>query len=322
MNKFCWAPHPINSIGINALFDKNIHVLTEKEIVDPALREHVVAAIFRSGQFTRTMMGQFPALQVIAVHGVGTDGIDLDAASENGIVVLNTPGANSRSVAEHALALIFDMAKHLTECDRAIRQGHYVNIKHTLGFREIFGLKLGIVGFGAIGQHLARMAKALGMEIQVLSSQPASVLELAGCQKAEDLETLLKTSDFVSLHAPATPDTHHMINAQRLSLMKRTACLINTSRGALIDEVALVDALRQGTIAGAGLDVFEQEPLPADSPLLKAQNIVMTPHSAASTESALENMSMAAAQGILAVLNHTRPDSFINPAVWPTRRKG
>ena len=322
MNKYCWAPHPINIKGINRLEDNGISVVAEKEVTELACREHVVAAIFRTGRFTRTMMEQLPHLQVIAVHGVGTDGIDISAATEKGIVVLNTPGINSRSVAEHALALMFDLAKKMTESDRLIRQGDYITIKNNGHFREILGLTLGIIGFGAIGLHLAKMASALGMEVLVLSSQSASVLEAQGYRKAPDLEGLLQESDFVSLHAPSTAETYHMMNTQRFSQMKRGACLINTSRGALIDETALTAALQEGIIAGAALDVFEHEPLPLNSPLLAAPNIIMTPHTAASTNSALENMSLAAAEGVLAVLQHTLPASLINPAVWQIRRRG
>lgn len=322
MKKYCWAPHPINNKGINRLESNGIAVLAEKELEELTCKQQVVAAIFRSGRFTRTMMEQLPHLQVIAVHGVGTDGIDIQAASENGIVVLNTPGINSRSVAEHAVALMFDLAKKMTESDRLIRQGDYMAIKHHGRFREIMGLTLGIVGFGAIGQHLAKMASALGMQVVVLSSQSAAVLEAQGYRKAVDLDSLLQESDFVSLHAPSTPETKHMMNARRLSQMKPSACLINTSRGALIDEVALAGALREGIIAGAGLDVFEHEPLSLDSPLLAAPNIILTPHTAASTDSALENMALAAAEGVLAVLNQTLPASPVNPAVWQTRRRG
>lgn len=322
MNKYCWAPHPINIKGINELEKNGIEVITEKEIDKLTCSEQVVAAIFRTGRFTRTMMEQLPHLQVIAVHGVGTDGIDIPSATEKGIVVLNTPGINSRSVAEHAVALMFDLAKKMTESDRLIRQGDYMTIKHNGRFREIMGLTLGIIGFGAIGQHLATMASALGMKVLVLSSQSASVLEAQGYRKAVDLEGLLQESDFVSLHAPSTTETHHMMDAHRFSQMKRGACLINTSRGALIDEAALATALQEGTIAGAGLDVFEHEPLPLNSPLLAAPNIIMTPHTAASTDSALENMSLAAAEGVLAVLHQTPPASLINPVVWQTRRRG
>lgn len=321
MKQICWAPHPINSSGINYLEENGLTVSTETSPEDPQQRQQIVAAIFRSGKFTRTMMEQLPHLRVIAVHGVGTDGIDLDAATENGIVVLNTPGMNSRSVAEHALALLFDLAKRLTVCDRAVHQQQYMAIKYTGGFQEIYGLTLGIVGYGAIGQILARMAVALGMKVMVHTSQPADVIAQAGCSKADDLAALLRESDFVSLHAPATADTYHLMDRQRLALMKRSACLINTSRGSLIDESALAEALHQGELAGAGLDVFELEPLASDSPLMTAPNLILTPHTAASSDSAMRNMALAAAQGVVTVLNNQPPLSLINPAVWSTRRQ-
>lgn len=319
MTQICWVPHPINHIGISRLEDSGFTVIRGECPDDPALHSLITAAIFRSGKFTSTMMGQFPALKVIAVHGTGTDGIDLRAATERGIVVLNTPGMNSRSVAEHAMALLFALAKRITIADQAVRNNEYTSVKYLGGFQEIMGMSLGVIGYGATGQILSRLATGLGMTVRVFSSQPAETINLAGCIKAASLESLLRESDYVSLHAPSTPKTKHLINADRLALMKPGACLINTSRGALVDENALAEALRHGKLAGAGLDVFEQEPLPVDSPLMSAPNIILTPHTAASTESAMRNMALAAVQGILDVVNHQRPSSLVNPAVWPER---
>lgn len=320
MKKICWIPHPININGINILEDNKLEISTSESFNSIVHHDQVVAAIFRTGKFTCTMMEHFPNLRVIAVHGVGTDGIDIETATRKGIVVLNTPGLNSRSVAEHALALLFDLSKRLTVCDRAIRENKYMEIKYAGGFQEIYGRTLGIIGFGAIGQHLAKMAVALGMKVLVHTRQSAEIIANYGCVKAYDLAELLSESDYISLNAPATADTYHLIDRQRLALMKPGACLINTSRGSLIDEAALANALITGKLAGAGLDVFENEPLIPDSPLTTVPNLILTPHTAASSESAMRNMASGVAQGVLAVLNNKKPDSLINPAVWTVRR--
>ncbi|WP_294912589.1 hydroxyacid dehydrogenase [Tatumella sp. UBA2305] len=321
MKRTCWIPHPINNHGINILEENKLEISTSESFDSIVHHDKVVSAIFRTGKFTCTMMEHFPNLRVIAVHGVGTDGIDLEAATRKGIVVLNTPGLNSRSVAEHALALLFDLSKRLTVCDRAVRENKYMEIKYTGGFQEIYGRTLGIIGFGSIGQHLAKMAVALGMKVLVHTRQSTEIIAHYGCAKANDLADLLSESDYLSLNAPATAETYHLIDRQRLALMKPGACLINTSRGSLIDEAALADALITGKLAGAGLDVFEHEPLTPDSPLLTSPNLILTPHTAASSESAMRNMAMGVAQGILAVLNNQKPDSLINPAVWAVRRQ-
>lgn len=298
MAAICWIPQPIHASGINELRKINLQPVEESEITDLHQKEQVVAVIFRGGEFSCTMMQQFPYLRVIAVHGVGTDGIDVDAATQNGIVILNTPGMNALSVAEHAIGLMFALSKQLIVADQAVRQGRYQQFRYQGGLRELHNARLGVVGFGASGRQTARLAHALGMRVQVLSRQPENVLHQFGCQKSFDLAALLQSSDIVSLHVPAVPETRYLIDQNALTMMKPSALLINTSRGALVDENALIDALNGGKIAGAGLDVFEQEPLPADSALLQTKNLVVSPHIAASTEQALINMAAAAVHGI------------------------
>ncbi|ATA19105.1 D-3-phosphoglycerate dehydrogenase [Gibbsiella quercinecans] len=321
MKNSCWIPKPIHQFGINRLKNANLSPLEQSEDLDTAAQAGVVAAIFRSGEFSRTMMAQLPHLRVIAVHGVGTDGIDLQAATEKGIVVINTPGMNTRSVAEHAIGLMFALAKRQVAADNAVRQGAYQAFKYQSGLRELQHAVLGIVGLGATGRCTAALANALGMQVVVYSSQQDAVIRAAGYCKAADLAGLLRQSDIVSLHVPSLPATRHLIGARQLAQMKPSAYLINTSRGALIDEAALISALNNGALAGARLDVFEQEPLPAGAALLTARNLVVSPHIAASTEQALINMAGAAVEGILRVLRDEKPDSLVNPAVWPTRRR-
>ncbi len=321
MQKFCWIPQPIHLKGINRLEEGGFVPLLQPALPSAELSPEVEAVIFRSGNFSCSMMEQLPHLKVIAVHGVGTDGIDIGSATQQGIVILNTPEMNTRSVAEHAIALLFALNKKLVASDSAVRENRYQKFKYEGGLCEIFGTTLGIVGFGAIGKTTAALAKALGMNVMIHSRQPANEIEQAGFTKAESFSALLSKCDAVSLHIPSTPETRQLINAETLSLMPEHAFLINTSRGGLIDEAALLSALKNNKIAGAALDVFQQEPLPADDPLLSAPNLIVTPHTAASTEQALINMATAAVDGIIRVTDGQLPASLVNPEVWERRRR-
>ena len=320
MNKICLIPQPIHTLGLQQLRDNGLEPVVGEAACEAVPTENVVAAIYRSGQFSRTRMVQLPNLRAIAVHGVGIDGIDLAAANELGIAVFNTPGANNRSVAEHALGLMFALTKRITESDRAVRNGEF-SFRFQGGLRELSGATLGVVGFGAIGQIVATLAQAMGMRVLVLSRRSEIELAELGLHKAQSLENLLTDSDIVTLHAPSLPETRHLIGAEQLKLMKPSAYLINTSRGALIDEAALINALQNGEIAGAGLDVFAVEPLPASSPLTLLPNVVLTPHAAASAEQALMRMASATATGVVNVLNDSPPAALLNPQIWETRRR-
>lgn len=320
MNKICLIPQPIHALGLQQLRDNGIEPVIGEAACEAAPVDNVVAAIYRSGQFSRTRMVQLPNLRAIAVHGVGIDGIDLAAANEFGIAVFNTPGANNRSVAEHALGLMFALTKRITESDRAVRNGEF-SFRFQGGLRELSGATLGVVGFGAIGEIVATLAQAMGMRVLVLSRRSENELAALGLHKAQSLESLLTDSDIVTLHAPSLPETRHLIGAEQLKLMKRSAYLINTSRGALIDETALINALQNDEIAGAGLDVFAVEPLPASSPLTLLPNVVLTPHAAASAEQALMRMASATVTGVMDVLNDRPPAALLNPQIWETRRR-
>ncbi|MDR3431012.1 MAG: hydroxyacid dehydrogenase [Rouxiella aceris] len=320
MNKFCLIPQPIHASGLQQLRENGVEPLVGEAACASASADQVVAAIYRSGQFSRTTMVQLPNLRAIGVHGVGIDGIDLAAANDLGIAVFNTPGTNHRSVAEHTLALMFALTKRIPAADQAVRKGEF-SFRFQGGLSELCGATLGVIGFGAIGQLTATLANALGMQVQVLTRCSAEELAAQGLHKAASLPQLLASSDLVSIHAPSLPETHHLIGAEQLALMKPSAYLINTSRGALVDEVALIAALQSGQIAGAGLDVFAEEPLSASSPLAQLSNVVLTPHTAASAEQALMRMASAAVSGVLAILHNRRPASLINPQIWETRRQ-
>lgn len=305
--KQCLIPQPIHASGLALLAQAGIEPIIGEaalELADPA---RVVAGIFRASPFRRTDMERFENLRVIGVHGVGVDNIDLPAASERAITVFNTPGRNTRSVAEHAIALMFALSKQLVASDQASRAGD-MNFRYRARLTELEGATLGLVGFGAIGKATGALALALGMRVQVFArSATAEQLQALGMARADSLETLLQSSDIVSLHLPSVPQTYHLIGARELGLMQPHALLINTGRGSLIDEPALIQALQQGAIGGAGLDVFASDDMPAHYPLLGLPNVLLTPHTGASTEQSLIRMANAVVAGVLQVLAGEEP---------------
>lgn len=217
---------------------------------------------------------QAPQLKVIQT-GAGYDNVDLAAASTHHVIVCNAAGVNANAVAEHALALMLSWYKNIPYLDNYMKQTTRTEkLNYTGG--ELAGKTLGIVGLGHIGQKLASFSQALGMKVLAYNRHRRNFTGV----KETDLPTLYANSDIISLHVPATPITHHMINAQTLAKMKSSALLVNTARGALINESDLVNALKSHIIAGTCLDVFEQEPLPADSPLRQLPNVILTPHTA------------------------------------------
>ncbi len=273
---------------------------SEEEVL-PIIGDVAGIIIRANGQITRRLMENAPCLKVVGRHGVGLDNVDVAAATELGITVVNTPEANAEAVAEHTLGLMIALSKRIGEGDRALRAGNW-DARYTLIGHELRGCTLGVIGCGRIGSRVAHMAHA-AFDMQVVYHDVIAYPKLEAELGAErvELEKLLRRSDVVTLHVPLTPATQGLIGEKELALMKPTAFLINTSRGPVVDEAALVEALRSGQIAGAGLDVYSTEPLPADSPLLSMENVLFTPHMAAHTEEALRNMSLVA-EDIIAVL--------------------
>lgn len=260
--------------------------------------------------FDADVLDALPDLALIAVFGTGTDNIDLDAASRLGIAVTNAPGANARSVAEHAIALTLAVARAVPRHDRELRAGRWVHFEGP----ELEGKTFGVVGLGAIGRQAARMAAALGMRVLAWTpSENAARARAAGAEWV-GLDDLLRRSDVVSLHLAASERSRGIIGARALALLKPTAILINTARGSLIDEDALVETLRAGRIFGAGLDVFADEPLPAGHPLTELENVVLTPHAGWVTREARERLLRLPVQNIVAYLDG-RPQNVVNPAV-------
>lgn len=264
-----------------------------------------------NGRITRRLMEAAPRLKVVGRHGVGLDNVDVAAATELRIRVVNTPQANAQSVAEHTLGLMIALSKRIAEGDRELRAGNW-DARYALVGRELQGRTLGIIGCGRIGSRVAHMAHA-AFNAQVLYDDvvPRPELEAKLGAKRVPLDELLRRADFVALHAPLTSLTQGLIGRRELALMKPTAFLLNTSRGPVLDEEALIEALRRDQIAGAGLDVYSTEPLPPDSPLLSMRNVLLTPHMAAHTEEALRNMSLVA-EDVIAVLEGREPEHWVN----------
>ncbi|RLF78794.1 D-2-hydroxyacid dehydrogenase [Palaeococcus sp. (in: euryarchaeotes)] len=295
---------PLHEKAIEVLKNAGFEVVYEEYPDEERLLElakDVDAIIVRSKpKVTRKVIENAPNLKVIGRAGVGLDNIDLDAAKERSIEVVNSPGASSRSVAELAMALMFNVTRKIAFADRKMREGVWAK-KQCMGF-ELDGKTLGIVGFGRIGYNIAKIAKAMGMNLLLYDPYPnfERAKEVGG--KFVELEELLKESDVVTLHVPLLDSTYHLINEERLKLMKPTAILINAARGPIIDTNALVKALREGWIAGAGLDVFEEEPLPAGHELTKLDNVVLTPHIGASTVEAQMRAGVEVAEKVVKVL--------------------
>ena len=261
-----------------------------------------VALIVRSQtKVTAKILNAAKKLRVIGRAGVGVDNVDVETATRRGVVVLNAPGANTISTAEHTFSLLLSLARNIARADATLKGGAW-DRKNLEGV-ELYNKTLGIIGMGRIGSELSRRAIAFGMRVVAfdpyLSASRARSLQV---ELVEDLDELLPLADFISLHTPLTAETRHILNAERLVKTKRGVRIINCARGGLIDESALADAISNGYVAGAALDVFESEPLPADSPLRKVSRLVLTPHLGASTAEAQESVGIEIAQSIRAAL--------------------
>ena len=270
------------------LEDNGVRVSYEPEIKPDQILERIqdfdIVVVRSRTTITRQMIERASRCKIIARVGVGLDNIDQDAAGERGVRVINAAEGAMNAVAELVLGMMLTLARHTARADRAIRDGKW--LKKELKGTELRGKYLGIVGLGNIGKRLGRLARALNMNIIGYDVVPIDeeFAKEVGLIKA-DLDTLLKSSDYVSLHVPLLDSTRHMIDAQKISTMKNTAVLINASRGGVIDEDALYEALSSGTLGGAGLDVFEEEPA-VGSRLAELDNVVMTPHIGAQTKEA------------------------------------
>ena len=272
--------------------------------------------IIRIGSIDRETMLKCKNLKVIGRPGVGVDDVDVEAATELGIPVVIAPGANTRSVAEHAMAMIFACAKDMVRCDKEMRKGNFA-IRSEYKAYELNGKVLGLIGCGHIGNILAEMATGIGMKVLVYDPfVKAEVVEAKGYGYRVEMEDILKEADVVSIHTPLTPKTKNMIGEKELKLMKSTGILINCARGGIINEEALCKALSENWIHSAATDVVVHEPISVDDPLFMYENIIVTPHMAGQTKEAASGVATMAAEGVMAVINGQKWDKVCNPKAY------
>ncbi|MFA7248908.1 MAG: C-terminal binding protein [Dehalococcoidia bacterium] len=295
-------------------------------IIQRAANQQERAAILKDAQcvlvssapITGELLDQLPNLQLIIRYGVGVDTLDIPAATAHGVVVAHYPDFCQPEVANHATMLLLAVARKLLAHDRSMREGRYRGEPFAVS-APIFGETMGIVALGNIGKQFAVRAKALGMD--VIAYDPYlddGVFAAAGVRRMRTLEDLLRNANHVSIHAPLTPETHHMFGREQFALMKPTSILVNTARGPIVEEAALVEALRGHQIAGAGLDVLEVEPVAADSPLLALPNVTLTPHSASYSERSNVLIKNRIGKTVVAFMQGRWPDEF---ATIPNRQE-
>ena len=258
---------------------------------------------------TREIIEAAPCLKIISRTGAGVDNVEVAAATEKGILVCHAPGVNSISVAEHALALMMAMAKQLKVVDQAVHKDNW-KIRYASKAEDLDGKTIGLVGLGNIGSLLAQKCR-LAFNMKIIAYDPY-VKEAEGVELYSSLDQLFSQSDFISIHVPYTKETHHLVNTRLLNLMKSDSYLINTSRGSVVDEKALIEALKNDSIAGAGLDVFEKEPPSLDNPLLKFNNVITTSHSAGLNRDCERKLAIEAAQAVIDFLEGRQPKHIYN----------
>ncbi|MBS3977064.1 MAG: hydroxyacid dehydrogenase [Syntrophomonadaceae bacterium] len=327
MSKKVLLVQPIHADAVARLKEEVEVVIAEKtaeDYVKQAVKD-CDGIIVRVTLLTRGIIEAGEKLKVIGRHGVGLDSIDVEAATEHHIPVIYGPGSNTNAVAEHAVALMLALMKIIIPSHESTTRLNDYKVRLTTRTREVKDKVIGVVGLGQIGRRFAAICQN-GFDAKIIGYDPylsQAALQAAGLnvELYDNVDDLLKTADIVSLHAPATDDNYQMINARTLALMKKTAYLINTGRGTLVDEAALYQALVNGQIAGAAVDVFDPEPPLADNPLFALPNVVVTPHTAAHSEEGLRMMAMMAAEQVLQVLRGERPPHLANPQIWDARRK-
>lgn len=277
----------LRELGELRLYDTR--ALSDEELLARVADADIVYNIRSTSVFTRNVMEHCSRLKLIAIYGVGYDNVDVQAASELGITVCNTPGYSAAAVAEMSLALMLAVSRRVVQNDRTIRAGGWARGYST----QLYGKTLGIIGAGNIGQRMIQLGKAIGMETIAWTFRPSPERSAEYNVEFVSLEELMLRSDVISIHVLGVSETSKLISKRELALMKPNAILINTSRGAVVDELALIDALQNNKIAGAGLDVFVKEPLPEKHPLRSIEIVVLSPHTSSMTpETTLGGLAM------------------------------
>lgn len=303
--------------AVMSTFDRPLAV---QEMIEMGRDAEAVLTLL-TDRWTGELMDNFPKLKIISNYAVGFDNVDVKAATERGILVTNTPSNEvNESVAEFAWTLALALSRRMVEGEEFARKGAYHGWEPDMFLgRDIYNKTLGIVGLGRIGSMVARRAHGFNMKVLYNSHSRDEAAEKELGVEFLDLDSLLGLSDYVTLHVPLSAETTHLMNSQRLSMMKPTAYLINTARGPIVDEHALVDALRSGKLAGAALDVHENEPQ-MNPELMQMENVILTPHIASATVEVREKMTEQAVEAILKTLKGEQPENLVNPEVWPSAR--
>ncbi len=319
-------PQPIESEAIALLELANCTITLaadpKPETVIPLIKD-AQGLILRTGiTITRELLAAADELLVISRTGGGLDNVDVAAATEKEIIVTSNLGVNTISVAEHVLSMMLALSKKLYLLDSAVRQGNF-GIRYRNLPRDLHGKTIGLLGFGRIGSAIGKMCRQI-FDMQVLAYDPYLTAEkkneLSPGVKFVEAEELLSNSDVISIHVPLTDQTRHLVDSPEISLMKSDAILINASRGGVVNEAALCEALQNNRIAGAGLDVFSREPVPEDHPLLKLENVILTPHSAALTSECVTRMATEAAKCVLDVFAGRQPPNVANRQILKSGR--
>src|SRR5579859_70394 len=296
-----------------------VYLAGKKDGVKDEIRDADALVVRSATKVTAELIHSAPQLRAIGRAGVGVDNVDLDAATQRGIVVMNTPGGNATSVAEHTMALVLGLARRIPQADSLLKLGKWE--KKALQGIEVRGKTLGLIGLGKIGMEVARLAEAFEMKVVAFDPYVSSMVAREQNVKLVSLDELLKSSDFVSLHSSLTPETHHLINAKTLAIAKRGIRLVNCARGELVSDKDLLAALESGQVAGAGLDVFETEP-PMHPGIASHPNVIATPHIAGSTEEAQEIVGIRIAEQVRDYLLQGVARNAVNmPSISPDEYK-
>jgi len=315
MSKGDEADSRLNNSGVETEFNIWHAKRTEDEMI--ALLKDKDATVASSDPFTARVMENCPKLRVIARVGVGYDAVDLEAATRLGIAVCTTPGLNHRSVADYAMALLLQGARKVSDNLELGRAGKWTWAQG----RDMAGRTLGIVGLGAIGKEVAKRARGFDMKLLAYDIAPDKDFAASHGVTFVPLETLLRDSDFVTLHTNLDKTSQHLMNEKTLGLMKRDAWLVNTARGGVVDGKALYKVLKEKRIGGAAFDVFEIEPLPAEDPLRTLDNLYISPHAAGASDDARINAKIMAADNVINILNGKAPVSILNPEALKKPRR-
>ena len=307
---------PMDEVGMSLLRDGgNLRMATsvKPEVMHREIADADAMVIRTAGVIDAALMDHAPYLRVIGRHGVGYDQVDVAAATERGIQVVYTPGANTESVAEHALAFLIGLSKHFPQQNKALLEGRYNDWTKLVG-RDLTGRTIGIIGFGRIGRRVGQLAKqAFNMTVLYndIVAAPKEIEERAGATRVE-LPELLRESEYVTLHVPLDSSTRRMMNRETVAMMRPDAILLNTCRGPVVEEAAVAEALDAKKLWGYGADVYTVEPPEADHPLIGRDDVMLTPHSAAQTVESLQNMARGVAEDVLGVLRGRAPLNPVN----------